>query len=1199
MRLLLALLISLPAFAGYVGLVTAKLDVGTKVVIITNSGPTSVGTFAKTSPAGWARSGFAISTIYVPPTPTDAAALPTCADPCGVSINREHGQQYYWFIRLNSDGTVYSPFTMTAVGAAYTARQLGSLGTIPMVEPAVVTTSPLHMPLEVIGQDGHVTRTQVPLISGHASTSLRLWTVLHASSYFSTTRWDGKVSVQVNSGAWLTYSNDNASLVCDDELSYYSLATGSGDAALYDTKYKIGGYAQVRVCQMDLVNGTIGSGDTTATIGWRFNGTEGQGSGYHVLAFSIVEADKTITDIAVTSNVATASVTSHGYSSGDNVVIRNAPGMYMRFSGQRALTGVATNTFTFAPCGTGNPACTSPNKSSPGYRVPVNLNPVTYAVTTQEVTYVARAIIAKTSFTQEDPSTWTAPAGSDATRGGKLFKFGNAAGTGGQLNQLMNPVTPDLDYKFKYATCGGAAGCHTFTGRDLKYINMSNKALKERTIFHGFTDQDGDDIAAYIRSLPDPVYPNARPWNPPFQPGPGLDAGTFKKSDSTLTSIVVSSNLGTFTVPGGHGYVTGQPVITSGATVDTDLNKQCLITVSSSTVFTCPTVSVANGTYSESTLKITSSDKVLAGCGWECMVNDGYDSYLEYLAPSGSTTNWALTTSVNTLILPIPWLLPDYKFWLAQVHPADAFPLVDYFADACYTSHASHLAGGGSAITPGDFTSYKAAGYALADYDACVYYKLALATAYGFPGQSHLPDGSAGNIKPSIHPLFWNGQFGRGMMDLWELWHEYSLMALDGQRQVDTHGAATATGCFDTWGIPTQAIFNNGPHKAVMAYTGVFDGMRATYDYASNLWYILGTIISFNNCWDSPNNPIDNAYYAAFLHGSDSYRPTGFAAMLTAQIVVPQLGRQRPVLYNYTFNGSYTTSDGTHLTWVSGNQWDSSVVGQTGHFNATDSVITTFTDATHIIVATNVSIASANYIIGGGEGTDWTAVWSNIVHYNDRAAIQWYSSSQLTALANYNLDQINNMYASHSTAYWQRIVTLIGNTSPSAAAAASGSSGLLGDVTAYVLTMFKIWGGDSGKLATMKAYGAAIWPAHDWNADEAAATQGDISNGATGDLSSPGTKTITFTSCPCTRAGGGCDPPMRLVISGGTGATERKTPSGGTCVLGNAGTLIVGTDVSHTGGWTAKFGCFVGNQSQNYDFGNPAVPPFWACSNFY
>ena len=43
-----------------------------------------------------------------------------------------------------------------------------------------------------------------------------------------------------------------------------------------------------------------------------------------------------------------------------------------------------------------------------------------------------------------------------------------------------------------------------------------------RSRFHGLSEQQGQQIASYIRSLPVPSP--GRPWNPPYQPGPGLDA---------------------------------------------------------------------------------------------------------------------------------------------------------------------------------------------------------------------------------------------------------------------------------------------------------------------------------------------------------------------------------------------------------------------------------------------------------------------------------------------------------------------------------------------------------------------------------------------------------------------------------------------------------------------------------------------------
>src|SRR4029079_9249202 len=66
------------------------------------------------------------------------------------------------------------------------------------------------------------------------------------------------------------------------------------------------------------------------------------------------------------------------------------------------------------------------------------------------------------------------------------------------------------------------ADCHPSDGRDLKYFNFSNASIVARSRFHGLSDLQGRQIASYIRSLPGPNP--GRPWNPPYQPGPGVDA---------------------------------------------------------------------------------------------------------------------------------------------------------------------------------------------------------------------------------------------------------------------------------------------------------------------------------------------------------------------------------------------------------------------------------------------------------------------------------------------------------------------------------------------------------------------------------------------------------------------------------------------------------------------------------------------------
>jgi hypothetical protein len=69
--------------------------------------------------------------------------------------------------------------------------------------------------------------------------------------------------------------------------------------------------------------------------------------------------------------------------------------------------------------------------------------------------------------------------------------------------------------------------CHASDGRDLQYFNYSNNSIVQRSRFHGLTEAQGKEIAAFLRaSLYSKIadVPAAAPWNPPFQPGPGLDA---------------------------------------------------------------------------------------------------------------------------------------------------------------------------------------------------------------------------------------------------------------------------------------------------------------------------------------------------------------------------------------------------------------------------------------------------------------------------------------------------------------------------------------------------------------------------------------------------------------------------------------------------------------------------------------------------
>jgi len=78
----------------------------------------------------------------------------------------------------------------------------------------------------------------------------------------------------------------------------------------------------------------------------------------------------------------------------------------------------------------------------------------------------------------------------------------------------------------KRTIIASCSSCHAPDGRDLQYFGYSNNAIVKRSQFHGLSETQGKQIATFLRyTLRNvPNAPLGRPWNPPYQPGPGLDA---------------------------------------------------------------------------------------------------------------------------------------------------------------------------------------------------------------------------------------------------------------------------------------------------------------------------------------------------------------------------------------------------------------------------------------------------------------------------------------------------------------------------------------------------------------------------------------------------------------------------------------------------------------------------------------------------
>ncbi len=134
-------------------------------------------------------------------------------------------------------------------------------------------------------------------------------------------------------------------------------------------------------------------------------------------------------------------------------------------------------------------------------------------------------LLPNTAFEEDNPNSWLPPysdqisinKGKTLWDSAVLWNNYLPAGQNGTWYGQKLPAPQIMKAK-----CGS---CHTKDGRDLEIFSYSNKSIIERTKFHKLTEEQGKQIASYIRSL-SATKPNVarhgRPWNPPYQPGPSI-----------------------------------------------------------------------------------------------------------------------------------------------------------------------------------------------------------------------------------------------------------------------------------------------------------------------------------------------------------------------------------------------------------------------------------------------------------------------------------------------------------------------------------------------------------------------------------------------------------------------------------------------------------------------------------------------------
>ena len=323
------------------------------------------------------------------------------------------------------------------------------------------------MPLEIIGFAPYRRCVAVNVASGaDVSGTIRLYALCHRCTY------DKKARVRVNGSPWVQITKANITLLnWEASANYPSLDNSQNLKWFY----------------INLPVGTVSTGANH--VEWEYWQEKKEQSGYRILEFGLFRPNVSIASVAISgTNVTVNTSVAHNLTTGNDVRINQYNGKAWDVNGiKKNVTVVDADTFTFT--------LTDSQGSFDG-------------TTSYSGPTVARALNDFDAFAEENPATWIAPPGSNAGSGATQFG----------ANDLLAPDFPGQ------AIAASCADCHARDGRDLKYFNYSNWSNIVRSMFHGKSEQQAKDIAAYVRANASSAP--GRPYIPPLTPAPCADSGS-------------------------------------------------------------------------------------------------------------------------------------------------------------------------------------------------------------------------------------------------------------------------------------------------------------------------------------------------------------------------------------------------------------------------------------------------------------------------------------------------------------------------------------------------------------------------------------------------------------------------------------------------------------------------------------------------
>jgi hypothetical protein len=403
------------------------------------------------------------------------------------------------------------------------------------------------------------------------------------------------------------------------------------------------------------------------------------------------------------------------------------------------------------------------------------------------------------AFMQDDPNTWTPPLrDSDSIQAGKDL-WQNA-----QLMASSLQNAPPIS-----AHC---SDCHAHDGRDLKYFSFSNASIIARSRFHGLSALHGKQIASYIRSLP---VPNpGRPWNPPYQPGPGLDAQPIANwaAGAGLSWVLDNDSAALpfiFTPNGGRAGRLGMGALENG-----------------------PDWSV--------------------------------------IAPLITPAAFRPDGNLNPREIPISLQLPDWSHWLPRVHPLDAWGAAfqnsefsEWYGSAGIPSSASRRVPSGktkpslrSLLASPDLSALISSGQIVTYFDKWRNARRAFLKPY--------VESKSVNWSPDLSLKAYSTQLWQ-LVKTWEMTQEFGLEGRGRELFGVTGESRTWFNTIPEATAPATVNIPDGPAG--------MGGSALTNEYFDTSWYELQILVNSGNHRHRDRLPVDWVYLIGrFL---DLYRESG------------------------------------------------------------------------------------------------------------------------------------------------------------------------------------------------------------------------------------------------------------------------------------------------------------------------------------